>query len=117
MRRFDIQLCLIAHRNRTRMSDSARQPYHILMVEDDPGVARSLNDGLSREGFAVTWKPTGTEAISFAQDHSPHLILLDVRLPDGSGFDVCRQMRQLGLRQPIMMLTVQDDEIDKILGL
>ncbi|MBL7183865.1 MAG: response regulator transcription factor [Anaerolineae bacterium] len=51
------------------------------------------------------------------RDHNPHLILLDVRLPDGSGFDFCRQMRQLGLRQPIVMLTVHREEIDKVLGL
>ena len=43
--------------------------------------------------------------------------MLDVRLPDGSGFDVCRRLRQLGLRMPILMLTVQSDELDKVLGL
>jgi len=48
---------------------------------------------------------------------SSHLIILDVRLPDGSGFDFCREMRRLGLRQPILMLTVQADETDKVLGL
>ncbi|MCC6801562.1 MAG: response regulator transcription factor, partial [Anaerolineae bacterium] len=57
------------------------------------------------------------EGIRFARDQNPHLIILDVRLPDGSGFDFCRQMRQLGLRQPILMLTVQRDETDKVLGL
>ena len=49
--------------------------------------------------------------------YAPRLIFLDVRLPDGSGFDFCRQMRQLGLHQPILMLTVRDDEMDKVLGL
>ncbi len=44
-------------------------------------------------------------------------MILDVRLPDASGFDVCREMRRLGLRQPILMLTVQSDELDKVLGL
>ena len=43
--------------------------------------------------------------------------MLDVRLPDGSGFDFCRDMRRLGLRQPVLMLTVQGDEVDKVLGL
>ena len=42
-------------------------------------------------------------------------IILDVRLPDGSGFDFCRQLRHLGLRQPILMLTVRQDEMDKVL--
>jgi DNA-binding response OmpR family regulator len=93
------------------------QPVHILVIEDDPAVARGLKVGMEREGYAVTWKDSGAEGISFARDHKPQLIILDVRLPDGSGFDVCRSMRRLGLRQPILMLTVQRDEVDKILGL
>ena len=89
----------------------------ILLIEDDPAVAQSLKDGLEREGYHVTWKACGVEGMAYARDHNPHLILLDVRLPDGSGFDFCRQMRQSGLRQPIIMLTVQRDEIDRVLGL
>jgi DNA-binding response OmpR family regulator len=88
----------------------------ILLIEDDSAVARSLRDGLEREGYTVTWKSSGTDGIAHARDHNPHLIILDVRLPDGSGFDFCRHMRQLGLHQPILMLTVQDDEMDKVLG-
>jgi DNA-binding response OmpR family regulator len=89
----------------------------ILIIEDDPVVARSLQAGLSREGFAVTWKSTGAEGVEDAQKASPHLVLLDIRLPDGSGFDFCRQMRQMGLRQPVIMLTARYDEMDKVLGL
>jgi DNA-binding response OmpR family regulator len=89
----------------------------ILLIEDDLAVARSLQDGLERDGYAVTWKNTGAQGVAFARDHAPHLIILDVRLPDGSGFDFCRQMRQSGVRQPIIMLTVQKDEMDKVLGL
>ena len=89
----------------------------ILVIEDDPAVAEALVEGISREGFEVTWESTGTAGVAFARDHAPHLIVLDVRLPDGSGFDFCRQIRQLGLRQPILMLTVQSDELDKVLGL
>jgi DNA-binding response OmpR family regulator len=93
------------------------QPTHILVVEDDTAVAHSLQAGLEREGYRVTWKATGSEGINYARDQNPHLIILDVRLPDGSGFDFCRQMRQLGLRQPVLMLTVRGDEMDKVLGL
>jgi DNA-binding response OmpR family regulator len=89
----------------------------ILLIEDDPAVAHSLRDGLERDGYTVTWKSSGAEGVSHTQDHNPHLVILDVRLPDGSGFDFCRQMRQLGLHQPILMLTVQHDELDKVLGL
>jgi DNA-binding response OmpR family regulator len=89
----------------------------ILLIEDDPAVARSLRDGLEREGYTVVWKVGGAEGIQHAQSHNPGMVILDVRLPDGSGFDVCRRMRELGLRQPILMLTVRSDETDKVLGL
>lgn len=91
--------------------------YTILLIEDDPAVSESLQAGLKREGFAAVARSTGREGLEFAQKHSPHLILLDIRLPDGSGFDFCRQMRQGGLRQPVIMLTAQQDEVDKVLGL
>jgi len=93
------------------------QPHRILLIEDDPAVARSLQDGLEREGYAVTWKASGAEGVEHARDHTPHLIILDVRLPGGSGFDFCGSMRQMGLRQPILMLTVRREEMDKVLGL
>jgi DNA-binding response OmpR family regulator len=89
----------------------------ILIIEDDPAVAESLRAGLTREGFAVAWKSTGRDGMAYAQKNSPHLLLLDVRLPDGTGFDFCRQMRQMGLHQPIIMLTARRDEVDKVLGL
>src|SRR5215813_2510855 len=89
----------------------------ILIIEDDPVVARSLQAGLSREGFEVTWKSSGAEGIEYAHKDSPHLVLLDIRLPDGSGFDFCRQMRENGLHQPIIMLTARYEEVDKVMGL
>ena len=89
----------------------------ILLIEDDPAVARSLSKGLQRDGYEVVWKSLGEEGIAYARKTPPHLIILDVRLPDMSGFDVCRRMRQAGMHQPILMLPVQSDEVDKILGL
>jgi len=91
--------------------------FQILVVEDDPAVAQSLHSALTREGYQVTCKVEGGEALAYAKKAQPHLILLDVRLPDGSGFDICRQMRQQGLHQPIVMLTAQQEEMDKVLGL
>ena len=91
--------------------------HNVLLIEDDPGIAGSLQTALRREGYTVQWKAQGAEGVAFARDHSPHLIILDVRLPDGSGFDFCREMRMLGVRQPIIMLTVQSEEMDKIIGL
>ncbi len=89
----------------------------IVLIEDDPAVASSLVDALQVNGFEAIWRATGAEGLDYARDHHPHLILLDVRLPDGSGFDFCRAMRRAGLRQPIIMLTVHRDEVDKVLGL
>jgi len=91
--------------------------HSVLVIEDDPAVAEGLVEGIGNEGYEVHWESTGTGGVSWARDEAPSLVVLDVRLPDGSGFDFCRQMRQLGLRQPILMLTVQSDELDKVLGL
>ena len=96
------------------MADRAQT---ILVIEDDPAVGEALVEGIGTEGYQVHWETTGEGGVAFARDHSPQLIVLDVRLPDGNGFDFCRQLRQLGLRQPILMLTVQSDQMDKVLGL
>ena len=87
------------------------------MIEDDPAVAQSLQDGLSRAGFDVVWKASGVEGVLFAGQGGAQLILLDLRLPDGSGFDFCRQMRQKGLHAPIIILTAQHEALDKVLWL
>jgi DNA-binding response OmpR family regulator len=89
----------------------------ILIVEDERAVARSLEYGLFREGFETLWAKNVREALDLASTQNPRLILLDIRLPDGSGFDVCRQLRAEGKRQPILMLTARDEEIDRVLGL
>lgn len=89
----------------------------ILMVEDEPAVARGLKYGLEAEGYQVLWAETGRSALALTRQEEIHLILLDIRLPDISGFDVCRQLRAEGARQPILMLTARDEPIDKVLGL
>lgn len=91
--------------------------HKILVIEDDPAIGQSLLDGFRTHGFEPHLCATGTSGVEFAKGHSPHLIVLDIRLPDGSGFDFCRQMRQLGIKQPIIMLTAQHEEMDKVLGL
>jgi DNA-binding response OmpR family regulator len=93
------------------------ESHRILVIEDDPAIGQSLLDGFKQHGFNATLCKTGVSGIEHARNHSPHLIVLDIRLPDSSGFDICRQMRKLGLHQPIIMLTAQHDELDKVLGL
>ena len=89
----------------------------ILIVEDERAVARGLEYGLQKEGFAVLLAENGHKALDLARTQSPQLILLDIRLPDISGFDICRQLRAEGARMPILMLTARDEAIDKVLGL
>jgi DNA-binding response OmpR family regulator len=89
----------------------------ILIVEDERAVARGLEYGLAKEGFSVSIADSGQKALDMARTWKPHLILLDIRLPDINGFDVCRKLRADGLRQPILMLTARDESVDKVLGL
>ncbi len=89
----------------------------ILLIEDDPAIGQSLLDGFKHHGFEPYLCTTGSSGMDFANKHSPHLIVLDLRLPDGSGFDFCRQMRQMGIKQPIIILTAQQEEMDKVIGL
>jgi DNA-binding response OmpR family regulator len=91
--------------------------HRILLIEDDPAIGQSLMDGFKHHGFEPSLCKTGGRGVESAKRNSPHLIVLDIRLPDGSGFDFCRQMRQQGIKQPIIMLTAQHDEMDKVLGL
>jgi DNA-binding response OmpR family regulator len=89
----------------------------ILIVEDERAVARGLEYGLTHEGYDVLWADTGQKALELARACDPQLVLLDIRLPDISGFDVCRQLRAEGRRLPILILTARDEEVDKVLGL
>jgi DNA-binding response OmpR family regulator len=93
----------------------------ILVVEDEPAVARGLEYGLKAEGFTVLTAANGARALELARGGkrgpAPQLVLLDVRLPDMSGFDVCRTLREEGHALPILMVTARDEEVDKVLGL
>lgn len=89
----------------------------ILIIEDERAVARGMEYALKAEGFSVLLAETGKQGIEIARGQAPHLILLDIRLPDISGFEVCRELRAAGLRQPVIMATARDEEIDRVLGL
>jgi DNA-binding response OmpR family regulator len=89
----------------------------LLIVEDDSSVARGLEYGLKAEGYTVLIASNGGKALQLAHGGKPHLVLLDIRLPDMSGFDVCRTLREEGMSLPILMVTARDEEVDKVLGL
>jgi DNA-binding response OmpR family regulator len=87
----------------------------ILMVEDERSITEPLSEALAREGFDTQVAETVAEALELAQ-RGPDLVLLDVMLPDGSGYDVCRRLRESS-RVPIIMLTARGEETDRIVGL
>ncbi len=89
----------------------------ILVVEDDPAVAEALVEGIRSDGYRVHHEPTAAGAMAWGIAHHPHLAVLDVRLPDGSGFDIVRAFRARGHHLPIMMLTAATDEVDVAIGL
>src|SRR5687767_5890481 len=89
----------------------------ILVVEDEPNMVRGLKDNLEFEGYEVTTAETGTSGLSHMLKSSFDLVLLDVMLPEMSGFDVCKKAREAGQEVPIIFLTAKSEEIDKVVGL
>jgi DNA-binding response OmpR family regulator len=85
----------------------------VLLVEDEDAIAEPLADGLRREGFAVDRAATGEEALTAA---AADLVLLDLRLPDGDGLDVCRALRERS-DVPIIVVTARGEEADRVVGL
>ena len=88
----------------------------ILMVEDEESITVPLAEALRREGFETQVAGTVAEALEKAGQQMPDLVLLDVMLPDGSGYDVCRTLRERS-KVPIIMLTARGEETDRIVGL
>jgi DNA-binding response OmpR family regulator len=89
----------------------------VLLAEDDPGVQRFVAKGLKEQAYAVDAVATGPEALEQAEINSYDLIILDVMLPGLSGFEVCRRLRESGLKIPGLMLTARDAVEDRIAGL
>jgi len=90
---------------------------HILLVEDEPGLVMTLSDRLTSEGYAVEIAQDAETGLARSTSEPFDLIILDVMLPGGSGFDVCRDLRQRGIRTPIIMLTARGQITDKVVGL
>ncbi len=88
----------------------------ILMVEDEESITEPLVEALDREGFETSVAGTVAGALEQARREPPDLVLLDVMLPDGSGYDVCRELRR-DSDVPIIMLTARGEETDRVVGL
>ncbi|HQV57923.1 MAG TPA: response regulator transcription factor [Ilumatobacteraceae bacterium] len=88
----------------------------LLLIEDDDAIRLALSLALEDEGYIVHQAPTGEDGLAGFAQHDPDLVLLDLRLPDMSGFEVCRSLRARSL-VPIIIVTAQTDTYDLVAGL
>lgn len=88
----------------------------ILLIEDEAAIAQALQYALEKENFTVQWVSLAHEGVLLARQNRADFIIMDVGLPDMTGFEACKQIRQFS-EVPILFLTARDDEIDRILGL
>jgi len=89
----------------------------VLLVEDDPIMLRGLTDNLHFENYEVLTASDGLTGYRLAMAKKPDLAILDVMLPNMSGFEVCRKLRADGFSKPILMLTARGEETDRVIGL
>lgn len=95
------------------MADSHR----VLIVEDEKRMLLALRDNLEFEGYEVITATDGEAGLAAAIKRRPDVVILDIMLPRLSGFDVCRAIRERGMRMPILLLSARSQESDKVLGL
>ena len=92
---------------------------HILVIEDDPDIVELLRYNLERESYRVTSAVTGAEGLAALERERPDLLILDLMLPEISGFELCRRLRRDARYQklPVIMLTARSEEADVIAGI
>ena len=93
-------------------------PKRILVIEDEPDLAQTLCYNLKRAGYEVQSEETGGGGLTCAERFRPDLILLDLMLPDTSGFEVCRALKSsaVNAHAPVIMLTARGEEVDRVRG-
>src|SRR6202048_4522756 len=96
------------------MSDVLRR---ILIIEDEAFIRKAIRMACEKEGYEVVEAENGIEGLRLTETAKPDLLLLDLMLPDVSGFDVCREIRKSGSRLPIIILSAKTEEIDVVVGL
>ena len=89
----------------------------VLVVDDEPNIRDLLSASLRFAGHQVATAANGTDAINMITETKPDIVLLDVMLPDISGFGVTKKIRGMGIEVPILFLTARDDTEDKVTGL
>lgn len=98
------------------MTGNMTPPPTVLIVDDDAAMRAGIRDNLEVEGYRVIMASNLREGREAATQYKPDLMLLDLRLPDGDGMSLCRQLRAQGMEIPIIMLTARGEEMDKVLG-
>ncbi len=88
----------------------------ILVIEDEQSIADTVMHGITREGYAAVWCERGLDGLERVKAGDCALVVLDVGLPDISGFELCKAIRMVS-HVPVIFLTARDDEVDKIVGL
>jgi two-component system OmpR family response regulator len=99
------------------MNDQASESLRVLVVDDEPSIVDVVSMALRYNGFTVAAAGTGNEALSQVRQFRPHVMVLDVMLPDMEGFDVARRLTAEHADVPILFLTARDATEDKIRGL
>jgi two-component system OmpR family response regulator len=95
----------------------ATEPIKVLVVDDEPNIRDLLTTSLKFNGFSVYAVGNGNDAVLAAEKGKPDIILLDVMLPDQSGFAVTKKIRAMGIDVPVLFLSARDETEDKITGL
>ncbi len=95
----------------------SQQPSSVLIVDDEAALRKALRSSLSASGFAVEEARNGEEAVGTVQQHSFDLIVLDINMPGLNGIDACRRIRGIAPHSGIVMVTVRDQEDDKVRAL
>ncbi|HSC75248.1 MAG TPA: two-component system response regulator CreB [Pseudomonadales bacterium] len=90
---------------------------HILLIEDDEDIAATIIYALEREQYFIHHCTTGVAAEQWWKEHPVDIAILDVGLPDQTGFELCRKLKAAYPDRPVMFLTAHNDEIDRIVGL
>jgi DNA-binding response OmpR family regulator len=89
----------------------------LLLVEDEPSLARGLTDSFRDEGYEVRHVGRGDEALGAVREFRPEVLVLDLMLPGRSGLDVLRDLRESGESLPVLVLTAKGDVVDRVVGL
>jgi len=89
----------------------------VLLVEDDPDLRLTLSHRFDSEGYRMETATNGEEGLARAAGETFDIVILDVMLPGRGGFDICRELRQRGVRTPVLMLSARADVVDRVVGL